>query len=100
LTELFKHSIKGGINKDYPQLSKRVNYLVLDQVVKAMHQENLAPEVRGEIELQLIDLHKWLKNKKRNVHNKVLARQLDQYWRLGKWHSQFTLKPLPPGSPI
>jgi hypothetical protein len=100
LTELFNHSIKSGINNDYPQLSKRVNYLVLDQVVKAIHQENLAPEVRGEIELQLIDLHKWLKNKKRNIHNKVLARQLDQYWRLGKWHSQFTLKPLPPGSPI
>jgi hypothetical protein len=100
LTELFKHSIKGGINKDYPQLSKRVNYLVLDQVVKAMFQENLAPEVRGEIEVQLIDLHKWLKNKKRNVHNKVMARQLDQYWRLGEWQSQFKLKPLPPGSPI
>ena len=100
LTELFKHSIKGGINKDYRQLSKRVNYLVLDQVVKAMFQENLAPEVRGEIEVQLIDLHKWLKNKKRNVHNKVMARQLDQYWRLGEWQSQFKLKPLPPGSPI
>ncbi|MFT4809357.1 MAG: hypothetical protein ACI9LX_002706 [Paraglaciecola sp.] len=99
-TELFKQSIKDGVDKDYPQLSKRVNYLVLDQVVKAMHQENLAPEVRGEIELQLMDLRQWLKNKGRNAHNEVMARQLDQYWRLGKWHSQFTLKPLPPGSPI
>jgi hypothetical protein len=100
LTELFKHSIKDGIDKDYPQLSKRVNYLVLDQVVKSMQQQNLAPEARGEIELQLIKLHKWLKNKKRNVHNEVMARQLEQYWRLGKWPSHFTLKPLPPGSPI
>jgi hypothetical protein len=99
-TELFKQSIKSGIDKNHPQLSKRVNYLVLDQVVKAMAQENLAPEVRGEIEVQLIDLHKWLKNKTRNVHNKVLARQLEQYWRLDVWKSQFTLKPLPPGSPI
>lgn len=99
-TALFKQSIKGGIDKDYPQLSKRVNYLVLDQVAKAMQQENLAPEVRGEIELQLLDLHKWLKNKDRNAHNKVMARQLEQYWSLGKWQSQFTLKPLPPGSPI
>ena len=97
---LFKQSIKGGIDKDYPELSKRVNYLVLDQVVKAMQQENLAPEVRGEIELQLIDLHKWLKNKGRNAHNQVMARQLEQYWRLGEWKSQFKLKPLPPGSPI
>jgi hypothetical protein len=100
LTELFKQSIKSGVDKDYPQLSQRVNYLVLEQVVKAMHQEHLAPEVRGEIELQLLDLHKWLKNNKRNVHNKVMARQLEQYWRLGVWQSQFTLKPLPPGSPI
>jgi hypothetical protein len=100
LTELFNQSIKDGIDKDYPQLSKRVNYLVLDQVVKAMQQENLAPEARGEMEIQLIDLHKWLKNKGRNAHNEVMARQLEQYWRLGKWHTQFTLKPLPPGSPI
>ena len=98
--ELFKHTIKGGVDKNYPQLSKRVNYLVLDQVVKAMQQKHLAPEVRGEIELQLIDLHNWLKNKGRNAHNKVMARQLDQYWRLGTWQSPFTLKPLPPGSPI
>ena len=100
LTELFKHSIKDGIDKDYPQLSKRVNYLVLDQVVKSTQQQNLAPEARGEIELQLIKLHKWLKNKKRNAHNEVMARQLEQYWRLGKWQSNFILKPLPPGSPI
>ncbi|WP_293746127.1 zinc-dependent metalloprotease [uncultured Paraglaciecola sp.] len=100
LNALFNQSIKHGIDKTYPQLSKRVNYLVLDQVVKAMQQDNLAPEVRGDIELQLIDLHKWLKNKSRNVHNKVMARQLDQYWRLGKWQSQFKLKALPPGSPI
>ena len=100
LTNLFKHSIKSKIIKVHSQLSQRVNYLVLDQVVKAMHQENLAPEVRGEIELQLIDLHKWLINKKRNSHNEVMARQLEQYWRLGRWDSQFTLKPLPPGSPI
>jgi hypothetical protein len=95
-----KPLIKDGIDKDHPQLSKRVNYLVLDQVIKAMHQDNLAPEVRGEIELQLIDLHKWLKNKGRNAHNKVMARQLDLYWQTGTWHSQFELKPLPPGSPI
>jgi hypothetical protein len=100
LTTLFKNSIKRQSVKKYSQLSQRVNYLVLDHVVKAMHQENLAPEVRGEFELQLMDLHKWLKNNKRNSHNEVMARQLEQYWRLGKWGFQFTLKPLPPGSPI
>mgnify|MGYP003631214649 CR=1 FL=1 len=100
LNVLFKQSIKRGINRAHPQLSQRLNYLVLDQVVKATAQANLAPEVRGEIELQLIALHKWLKNQSRNAHNEVMARQLEQYWRVGEWKSQFKVKPLPPGSPI
>lgn len=100
LSELFSRTIQAGIDKDFSEVSKRVNYLVLDQVVNAMQQENLAPEVRGEIEIQLLDLHKWLKNKGRNAHNEVMARQLEQYWRLGEWKSSFKLKPLPPGSPI
>ena len=100
LTSLFKHTIKSKVSKDKTLLSQRVNYLVLDQVVKALHQENLAPEVRGEIELQLIELHRWLKIKSRSSHSAVMARQLEQYWRLGKWVSHFKLKPLPPGSPI
>jgi hypothetical protein len=50
--------------------------------------------------LQLINLHSWLKTKDRHSHSEVMARQLEQYWRLGKWVSHFELKPLPPGSPI
>jgi hypothetical protein len=100
LTTLFKNTIKSKVAKDNTLLSQRVNYLVLDQVVKALHQAELAPEVRGEIELQLINLHSWLKTKGRNSHSEVMARQLEQYWRLGKWASHFELKPLPPGSPI
>jgi hypothetical protein len=100
LTTLFKNTIKSKVTKDNTLLSQRVNYLVLDQVVKALHQAELAPEVRGEIELQLINLHSWLKTKSRHSHSEVMARQLEQYWRLGKWVSHFELKPLPPGSPI
>ncbi len=100
LTTLFKNTIKKESSKDKTLLNQRVNYLVLDQVVKALHQEALAPEVRGEIELQLINLHSWLKNKSRHSHSEVMARQLEQYWRLGKWVSHFELKPLPPSSPI
>jgi hypothetical protein len=100
LTTLFKNTIKSKVTKDNTLLSQRVSYLVLDQVVKALHQAELAPEVRGEIELQLINLHSWLKTKSRNSHSEVMARQLEQYWRLGKWVSHFELKPLPPGSPI
>jgi hypothetical protein len=98
--QLFKQTIQSGTSNNYPQLTQRVNYLVLEQVVKALEQKNLGPEVRGEIELQLTELHKWLKNNKRNGHHAVMARQLEQYWRVGEWKSQFNLKALPPGSPI
>jgi hypothetical protein len=100
LKQLFGKTIKQTINKEHPQLSQRINYLVLDQVVNAIKQENLAPEVRGEIEVKLVELHKWLKNKKRNPHNAVMAKQLESYWRTGEWQSQFKVKSMPPGSPI
>lgn len=99
-TAIFKQTIKNGIDKEHVQLSKRINYLVLDQTVKALSQENLAPEVRGAIEAELTALHKWLKNNNRNPDNGVMARQLEHYWHLGEWKSQFSIKPLPPGSPI
>lgn len=100
LSKVSKQTIQRGRDKEYPQLSQRINYLVLDQIVKAMSQKNLAPEVRGEIDLYLVELHKWLKNKKRDRHNAVMARKLEQFWRIGEWRSAFELKPMPPGSPI
>ncbi|MGS2719762.1 zinc-dependent metalloprotease [Paraglaciecola aestuariivivens] len=100
LNSLFKRTIQSGTNKTYPQLSQRINYLVLDQVVRASQQHNLGPEVRAQIELQLMDLHKWLKNKKREPHNLIMAKMLEQYWRTGQWQDLFQVKALPPGSPI
>ncbi|WP_407075565.1 zinc-dependent metalloprotease [Paraglaciecola sp.] len=99
-TVIFKQTIKNGTDEKHVQLSKRINYLVLDQTVKALSQDNLAPEVRGAIEAELTALHKWLKNHNRNPDNAVMARQLEHYWHLGEWKSQFSVKPLPPGSPI
>ncbi|WP_289031612.1 zinc-dependent metalloprotease [uncultured Paraglaciecola sp.] len=99
-TVIFKQTIKNGTDEEHVQLSKRINYLVLDQTVKALSQDNLAPEVRGAIEAELTGLHKWLKNHNRNPDNAVMARQLEHYWHLGEWKSQFSAKPLPPGSPI
>jgi hypothetical protein len=82
------------------QLAQRINYLVLDTLVNSLSQEAMAPEVRGEIQLKLINLHRWLKNKKRDAHSQIMAKQLDLYWQTGEWKSSFKLKPLPPGSPI
>lgn len=96
---LFRKTIKNS-SKRQDQLAQRLNYLVVDSVVKSLAQEPMAPEVRGEIHLKLIELHRWLKGKKRNPHNQIIARQLDLYWQTGEWKTVFKVKPLPPGSPI
>lgn len=82
------------------QLSQRINYVVLDGLVKVLSNPELAPEVEGAIELQLRDLTKWLDSLKKRGQNRVLAEQLNQFWQTGQWPAHFTAKSLPPGSPI
>ncbi|MGO4891698.1 zinc-dependent metalloprotease [Flavobacterium sp. W21_SRS_FM6] len=97
LSQIFAASIQGRASSE---LAQRINFVVLDAVVKASLQSNLAPEVRADVELQLTNLYGWLKNNKRNPHNKIMAKQLEQYWQSGEWQSLFSVLPLPPGSPI
>jgi hypothetical protein len=82
------------------QLAKRVNYVVLTGLVNVLSDPELGPEVEGAIELQLRDLTKWLDKTKKRGQNGVLSEQLKQFWRTGKWPTQFEAKALPPGSPI
>jgi hypothetical protein len=97
VAQLFESSIQ---SKTTSELGRRINYVTLDAVVKASLQEQLAPEVRANIELQLSELFGWLKNNKRNPDNQVMAKQLELYWHSGEWKSPFKIMPLPPGSPI
>ncbi|MDP5031194.1 MAG: zinc-dependent metalloprotease [Paraglaciecola sp.] len=97
LSQIFAASIQGRASSE---LAQRINFVVLDAVVRASLQSNLAPEVRADVELQLTNLYGWLKNNKRNPHNKIMAKQLEQYWQSGEWQSLFSVLPLPPGSPI
>ncbi|MFT6899642.1 MAG: hypothetical protein ACJA13_004083 [Paraglaciecola sp.] len=99
ITRLFEQTLKQGY-KSKSQLGLRVDYLVVDSVVRSLSQPLLGPEVRGEIQLQLIELQDWLIKKGRQPHHQIIARQLTLYWQTGQWHSAFTLEPLPPGSPI
>lgn len=99
LEVLFSETIQAR-SSNQNQLAQRINYLVLDTVVSSVSQEAMAPEVRGEIQAKLVDLHRWLKNKKRDSHSQNMGKQLDLYWQTGAWESQFKLRPLPPGSPI
>ncbi|MFT4937434.1 MAG: hypothetical protein ACI88A_000449 [Paraglaciecola sp.] len=99
LDVLFSGTLKSR-SSNRTQLAQRINYLVLDTLVSSLSQELMAPEVRGAIQAKLLDLHSWLKNKKRDSHSQIMGNQLDLYWQTGEWKSSFKLKPLPPGSPI
>ncbi len=100
LTTLFAQSIQKSQTRGDAELANRINFVVLNAAVNASLQENLAPEVRAEVELQLMDLLKWLKNNERNPQNKIMAKQLEQFAKSGEWSTPFKAKPLPPGSPI
>ena len=100
LSTLFAQSIQKSQAKGDAELVNRINFVVLNAAVNASLQENLAPEVRAEIELQLMDLLKWLKNNDRNPQNKIMAKQLELFAKSGEWSIPFKAKPLPPGSPI
>ncbi len=97
ISTLLTRSLKQQSDK---QLAQRINYVVLDGLVKVLAEPELAPEVAGAVELQLRDLTKWLGSLKKRGQNRVLAEQLNQFWQTGKWPTHFEPKPLPPGSPI
>lgn len=99
IARLFEQTLKNGA-KTKSQLALRVDYLVVDSVVKSLSQALLGPEVRGEVQLQLIELQDWLTKRGRQPHYQIIARQLKLYWQTGQWMSDFTVQPLPPGSPI
>jgi hypothetical protein len=99
LNKLFKQSIQQRGDKAHMQLQQRINYVVLDSVMNSLAQPELAPEVRGEILMQVEELHQWL-GKQRDPQHASMAKLLSWYWQSGEWKSPFQAKPLPPGSPI
>jgi hypothetical protein len=99
IARLFEQTLKQDY-KSKSQLGLRLDYLVVDSVVKSLSQPLLGPESRGKIQLELIELQDWLIKKGRQPHHQIIARQLTLYWQTGQWQSVFTLVPLPPGSPI
>ncbi|WP_086933475.1 zinc-dependent metalloprotease [Agarilytica rhodophyticola] len=81
-------------------LQQRINFIVLNQLMESLDHQELAPEVRAELSVVILDLQKWLNKKGRITQNRAMAKQLEMYWQTGRWISTFKLKPLPPGSPI
>jgi len=100
LQGVFGQTIKKRSGKADTQVKRRVDYVVLNSVMKAMEDKDLAPEARGEILHQVMSLHNWLGKNKRYEHNRIMAKQLDWFLHTGVWNAGFEIKPMPPGSPI
>ncbi len=100
LKSLFEKTIQNKPNKFTQQVKNRVDYVVLNSVMNALLQPELAPEARGIMLNQVTLLHKWLKKNSRAEQNRSMAQQLDWFMQSGEWKGDFTVKSLPPGSPI
>ncbi len=99
VNQIFEASLnaRGGESKN---LLSRVNYLVVNQLMDAVANPDLAPEVRAQLLHELKTSGKRLGKSNRSVHDQEIARLLDVFWRTGQWHGQMNVRPMPPGSPI
>ena len=87
-------------NKSQSPLAKRLQLVALNAVMQAVTNEKLAPEVRMEAELALLEFSEWLDDKADDNQYEILKEQFDTYWASKAWPSTFEVEPLPPGSPI
>ncbi|MFK7732923.1 MAG: zinc-dependent metalloprotease [Pseudomonadales bacterium] len=99
VNEVFKATLL-KLSSDTGGLQSRVNYLVVNQLMNATVDPELAPEVRAELLQALKAMGKRLGKKSRSIHDQEIARLLDVYWKTGQWHGQVEVRPMPPGSPI
>ena len=87
-------------NKSQSPLAKRLQLVALNAVMKAVTNDKLAPEVKMEAELALLEFSEWLDDKADDNQYEILKEQFDTYWASKAWPSTFEVEPLPPGSPI
>ena len=87
-------------NKSQSPLAKRLQLVALNAVMKAVTNDKLAPEVRMEAELALLEFSEWLNDEADDNQYEILKEQFDTYWASKAWPSTFEVEPLPPGSPI
>ena len=87
-------------NKSQSPLAKRLQLVALNAVMQAVTNEKLAPEVRMEAELALLEFSEWLDDEADDNQYEILKEQFDTYWASKTWPGAFEVEPLPPGSPI
>lgn len=81
-------------------LNQRLAMVSLNAIFNALASDELAPEVRADIDVALMKFTRWLDKDSKLAQADVLHSHMQQYWRTGKWPLAFQVKPLPPGSPI
>ncbi|WP_438864746.1 zinc-dependent metalloprotease [Neptunicella sp.] len=97
---IIDNTLKAASSKDYWQLQQRINYVTFDSLIRTSLNANVAPEVKAEIQYQLAQLQPWLAKQAKDPQAQMMARQLAQFLRTNEWQSDFSVLPLPPGSPI
>ncbi|HAD90727.1 MAG TPA: peptidase, partial [Alteromonas macleodii] len=81
-------------NKSQSPLAKRLQLVALNAVMKAVTNDKLAPEVRMEAELALLEFSEWLDDKADDNQYEILKEQFDTYWASKAWPSTFEVEPL------
>jgi hypothetical protein len=100
VSRLLLKTVKASIPNSVSLIDQRVNALVVNQLIQLVDNATLAPEVKAEIQYQLIALQAWAEESGSTPAHKVLAQQLKVYLESGNWPFAISVKPLPPGSPI
>lgn len=88
------------LNNNTDALSQRIKMVTLTVFFDALEHQELAPEVKLQMQNILLSYQDYLNKHKRKLSNKVLIKHLNNYWESGKWGAATPVKPLPPGSPI
>lgn len=81
-------------------LVARLQMVALQSVMQALSAADTAPEVKLSITSELLTLTEWLDEEKDHPGYRALEHYLEAFWDTGKWELEFTVQPLPPGSPI
>lgn len=97
LEALFEYTI---MLDEHSLLSERIKQVILTVYFDVLDDESLAPEVKSEMQAQLLVFERWLEKHKKKANNEVTLRDLATYWKTRQWPARFPIKPMPPGSPI
>ena len=81
-------------------LAARLRLVTLNMLVKAAQNEALGPEVQVALNTELHNFADWLDDNDDVSGHEVLQGWLETYLESGEWQGEFTIEPLPPGSPI